>query len=129
MTPQRGKGCVRVLHSAHPSALALVVVLALALGACGPAGGGGGGFAAEYQVNVTDDSDDGSCSAAHCSLREAINAANAHAGFDLIKFDIGGGGADLMRNMLAHVLHGDKSVVAAALRTILAQRHRRAAGA
>jgi titin len=69
------------------------VVLALALGACGPAGGGGGGFAAEYQVNVTDDSDDGSCSAAHCSLREAINAANAHAGFDLIKFDIGGGGA------------------------------------
>ena len=126
MTPQRGKGCVRVLHSAHPSALALVVVLALALGACGPAGGGGGGFAAEYQVNVADD---GVCNSGHCSLREAINAANAHAGLDLIKFDIGGGGADLMRNMLAHVLHGDKSVVAAALRTILAQRHRRAAGA
>ncbi|MCJ7705980.1 MAG: hypothetical protein MUO38_00035 [Anaerolineales bacterium] len=40
MTPQRGKGCVPVLHSAHPSALALVVVLALALGACGPAGWG-----------------------------------------------------------------------------------------
>jgi len=94
MTPQRGKGCVRVLHSAHPSALALVVVLAFGLAACGPAGGGGGGFGAEYQVNVADD---GVCNSGHCSLREAINAANAHVGLDLIKFDIGGGGAQTIR--------------------------------
>jgi len=94
MTPQRGKGCVRVLHSAHPSALALFVVLAFGLAACGPAGRGGGGFGAEYQVNVADD---GVCNSGHCSLREAINAANAHAGLDLIKFDIGGGGAQTIR--------------------------------
>ena len=39
-------------------------------------------------VNVTDDTDDGSCNAIHCSLREAINAANAHPGPDAIHFDI-----------------------------------------
>jgi len=38
------------------------------------------------------------------------------------------GRGDLMRNMLAHVLRGDKSMVATALRTDLAQRHHRAAG-
>ena len=38
-------------------------------------------------VNVTDDSDDGACNAAHCSLREAIGAANARAGSDRILFD------------------------------------------
>ncbi|MBA2556506.1 MAG: CSLREA domain-containing protein, partial [Chloroflexi bacterium] len=31
-----------------------------------------------YPVNSTDDEDDGTCDEAHCSLREAINAANAH---------------------------------------------------
>ena len=29
-----------------------------------------------YQVNTTDDEDDGICNSIHCSLREAINAAN-----------------------------------------------------
>ncbi len=48
--------------------------------------------AATFIVNATDDADDGVCDAGHCSLHEAIDAANASAGADLIGFDIGGGG-------------------------------------
>jgi CSLREA domain-containing protein len=48
--------------------------------------------AASYVVNTTDDTDDGSCDAAHCSLREAINAGNANPGPDEITFDIPGPG-------------------------------------
>ena len=41
-------------------------------------------------VNTTSDADDGSCDATHCSLREAIDAANANAGPDTIGFNIPG---------------------------------------
>ena len=42
-------------------------------------------------VNVTDDATDaGGCTTGHCSLREAILAANAAAGVDTIDFDIDG---------------------------------------
>jgi CSLREA domain-containing protein len=41
-------------------------------------------------VNSADDIDDGTCDATHCSLREAINAANASAGLDTIVFAIPG---------------------------------------
>jgi trimeric autotransporter adhesin len=43
-----------------------------------------------FVVNTNVDSDDGSCSASHCSLREAINAANAGAPAlrDVINFNI-----------------------------------------
>lgn len=44
--------------------------------------------ATTYTVNSTSDTNDGSCNAAHCSLREAINAANANAGADTIRFNI-----------------------------------------
>lgn len=37
-----------------------------------------------YRVAVLDDSDDGSCTLQHCSLREAITAANANADRDSI---------------------------------------------
>jgi CSLREA domain-containing protein len=40
-------------------------------------------------VNSADDVDDGACDATHCSLREAINTANANAGPDTIVFAIG----------------------------------------
>lgn len=43
-----------------------------------------------WVVNSTDDVDDGTCDAAHCSLREAINAANTTAGADIIGFAIPG---------------------------------------
>ncbi len=39
-------------------------------------------------VNSTDDADDGMCDVVHCSLREAINAADRYAGPDTIAFNI-----------------------------------------
>ncbi len=42
-------------------------------------------------VNATDDGDDGACDPAHCSLREAINAANELPGPDVIAFNLSGG--------------------------------------
>ena len=41
-----------------------------------------------WSVNTTDDANDGACTTAHCSLREAINRANGEAGTDTITFDI-----------------------------------------
>lgn len=43
-------------------------------------------FAASFTVNSNNDLDDGTCDAAHCSLREAISKANAAAGADTITF-------------------------------------------
>ena len=44
--------------------------------------------ATTFTVNTTNDTDDGSCDGSHCSLREAITAANAAAGADTIEFAI-----------------------------------------
>jgi CSLREA domain-containing protein len=45
-----------------------------------------------FTVNSNNDVNDDACDAAHCSLREAINAANANSGFtDTIAFSIGTG--------------------------------------
>jgi CSLREA domain-containing protein len=41
-----------------------------------------------YTVNSTNDVDDTKCNSSHCSLREAINAANANPGTDTIDFTI-----------------------------------------
>jgi CSLREA domain-containing protein len=43
-----------------------------------------------FTVNATDDANDGTCDATHCSLREAITAANQIEGEKLIAFDIAG---------------------------------------
>ena len=48
--------------------------------------------AATFTVNTTADTDDGTCNAAHCSLREALNAAATNAGADTIAFAIPGSG-------------------------------------
>jgi CSLREA domain-containing protein len=48
---------------------------------------------ADYVVTAEDDLNDGSCQISHCSLREAILAANAHPGLDRIVFAIPGTGA------------------------------------
>ena len=66
-------------------ATVLVVVLGL-LATPVPASAG------TWVVDTTDDRDDGRCDARHCSLREAINAANADPGLDQINFDIPGAG-------------------------------------
>jgi CSLREA domain-containing protein len=42
--------------------------------------------ASQFVVNTADDTDDGVCDASHCSLREAIQAANANPGPDTISF-------------------------------------------
>jgi CSLREA domain-containing protein len=51
-----------------------------------------GSAATTFTVTSVDDTDDGTCDA-HCTLREAINAANALAGADEIDFNIAPGGA------------------------------------
>ena len=51
------------------------------------AGGTDRAQAANFTVNSTADTDDGTCDVSSCTLREAINAANAAAGFDTILFD------------------------------------------
>ena len=65
---------------------ALMVLLAGMLSTPAPAG------AANLLVNSANDNDDGRCDARHCSLREAINAANADPGWDRIDFNIPGAG-------------------------------------
>ena len=47
-----------------------------------------GAAASSYTVNTQADSNDGACTLALCSLRDAIVAANAGAGADKIAFDI-----------------------------------------
>jgi CSLREA domain-containing protein len=54
--------------------------------------GAGLAHAATFTVNTADDHDDGTCNVADCTLREAINAANAGAGGDTITFNIPGTG-------------------------------------
>ena len=44
--------------------------------------------ATTYIVNTTDDVDEGACNTGHCSLREAINAANGDAVTSTIAFNI-----------------------------------------
>jgi CSLREA domain-containing protein len=46
---------------------------------------------ATFTVNASDDTTDGVCDTTHCSLREAIAAANANSGADTIDFDLGPG--------------------------------------
>ena len=65
---------------------AIVVSLLLAEPAAGIA-------AAPIVVNSTADPGDGVCDATECTLREAIDTANAQAGVDVIHFNIAPGGA------------------------------------
>jgi len=46
--------------------------------------------AASLSVNNLADTDDGTCDATHCTLREAINAANTNPGADTITFSVTG---------------------------------------
>ncbi|MCB9450499.1 MAG: CSLREA domain-containing protein [Anaerolineaceae bacterium] len=51
-----------------------------------------GGAPTTFTVNTTDDTDDGVCDAAHCSLREALLWSTRNPGKDTIAFDIPGAG-------------------------------------
>lgn len=50
--------------------------------------GGEASPSATFSVNSTIDINDGTCDETHCSLREAINAANSAAGADRIEFTL-----------------------------------------
>ena len=52
----------------------------------------GNGTPMTFTVNSTNDVNDGTCDGTHCSLREAIIAANGNAGLDTIAFAITGSG-------------------------------------
>ena len=76
----------RIVRNRLITAVAVSMGLSLML-----AGGASPALAATtFTVNTIDDLDLGACTAAHCSLREAINAANASAGADSIVFNIAG---------------------------------------
>ena len=47
-----------------------------------------------FIVNTTEDTDDFTCDAMHCSFREAIDAANSNVGAETIAFSIPGSDAD-----------------------------------
>ncbi len=53
-------------------------------------------YAADPTVTTVNDTEDGSCNL-HCSLREAIIAANAASGPNTIKFDISGSGVKTIK--------------------------------
>ena len=70
----------------------LVVTVAVTLLALVASQGVVQAVATTFTVNSANDADDATCDATHCSLREAINAANANAGTDTIAFNIPGDG-------------------------------------
>jgi CSLREA domain-containing protein len=74
------------LRRVLPLALMAAGIAAFVLWRASPAS------AATFTVNSANDVDDGTCDLLHCSLREAINAANAAAGADTIGFAILGVG-------------------------------------
>ena len=63
--------------------------------------------AESFVVNSTDDNNDGQCDGTHCSLREAINAANDNPGADTISFaglDATGGDVTIQLNSFLNPL-------------------------
>lgn len=69
----------------------------------------------ELMVNTTDDVDDGVCDSIHCSLREAINAANERAGpdtitFDSIVFPLSEAGVIKPTSMLPRIIDGETKI-------------------
>lgn len=64
-----------------------------------------------FTVNSEDDTDDGSCDSAHCSLREAIDRANSRQGIDTIAFAIPGSGTRTIRLTTALPVIADPVVI------------------
>lgn len=83
-TPRRWTGASGVAAAALLSALTLALLVWLvAIPATRVQ-------AATYTVNATDDVDDGTCDGGHCSLHEAIDAANGTADDDVIAIGVAG---------------------------------------
>ncbi len=76
--------------------MGVIILLAIVMGYGAPA------YADSFVVNSVDDDNDGLCDAAHCSLREAINAANLNPGSDTISFaGLDASGGSLMIYLLS----------------------------
>jgi CSLREA domain-containing protein len=69
---------------------------------CIEIGGGSGGT--DHIVNSTDDDDDDTCDTDHCSLREAIVAANDDTGDSTITFDLEGDSQIGLTNALPEIM-------------------------
>jgi CSLREA domain-containing protein len=63
-----------------------------------------------FVVNTVDDTDDGVCTRVHCTLREAINAANADPGAETIGFSIGAGPQTIYFNSPMTALTGPVTI-------------------
>jgi CSLREA domain-containing protein len=70
----------RVIYIVGGILLGFMLLLAAGLGQAAPMN--------TFTVNTTSDTDDGACDETHCSLREAVNAANALSGDDTIAFSL-----------------------------------------
>ena len=95
---------MRSLYKLSITAFSILALVGL-LSACGPksgggggGGGGGSGGGTDLTVNTTDNSYDGTCDAAHCSLKEAITIANSSPVLVTIKFNISGGGVQTIHS-------------------------------
>lgn len=73
-----------------PAIVLVLTVLAAGLGLLPAAAAAAPGDEETFVVTALDDGDDGSCDPAHCSLREAITAANATTETDHITFGVAG---------------------------------------
>jgi len=75
-------------NSSEKRLTSLVIILAAFV--CFALAGVKSAQAATYVVNSTADTDDTVCDNTNCTLREAINAANANSGADTIAFSVTG---------------------------------------
>ena len=64
-----------------------------------------------FTVITADDMDDGTCDATHCSLREALNGANANPGTDMIEFNIPGVGPHTIQPLSALPWITDSAII------------------
>ncbi|MBM3833189.1 MAG: CSLREA domain-containing protein [Verrucomicrobia bacterium] len=83
----------------------LAATIASLLLVCTPAS------AVTFVVNSTADPGDGVLNALECTLREAINAANANPGLDVIQFAIAPGGAQTIQLLSALPSIADPAVI------------------
>lgn len=75
-----GKSRIRAIYVLGVISFGFLTLFMTGLGQATPA--------ATFTVNTVLDTDDGACNGVHCSLREAINAANNSAGPDIIDFSL-----------------------------------------
>jgi CSLREA domain-containing protein len=102
---------VRIMLSNHRSLYCRVIILIgliVSLALPSPAS------ADSFVVNNPDDTNDGLCDGSHCSLREAINAANNNPGPDTISFaglDATGGHITIQLNSFLNPLLDDQTTI------------------